>query len=89
MSEPIFDFYCLDCSFNTSVEETAQYHADQARDAEGPRHRLSVWLPAMTHHARTGEALLDMLQRTLYEFEDGTNADPKDRADYSPDERLP
>jgi hypothetical protein len=43
----------------------------------------------MTHHARTGEALLDMMQRTLYEFEDGTNADPDDRASYSPDERLP
>jgi len=43
----------------------------------------------MTHHARTGAALLDMLQRTLYEFEDGTNADPIDRASYSPEERLP
>jgi len=43
----------------------------------------------MSNHARTGEALLDMLQRTLYEFEDGTNADPTDRADYSPDSRLP
>jgi len=30
-----------------------------------------------------------MLQRTLYEFEDGTNDDPDCRADYSPDERLP
>jgi hypothetical protein len=49
----------------------------------------SVCNNTMTHHARTGEALLDMLQRTLYEFEDGTNADPTDRADYSPDERLP
>jgi hypothetical protein len=43
----------------------------------------------MTNHARTGKALLDMLQRTLYEFEDGTNCDPPDRAGYSPDERLP
>jgi len=30
-----------------------------------------------------------MLQRTLYEYEDGTNDDPTDRAGYSPDERLP
>ena len=43
----------------------------------------------MSNHARTGAALLDMLQRTLYEYEDGTNDDPTDRADYSPDERLP
>jgi len=43
----------------------------------------------MTHHARTGAALLDMLQRTLYEYEDGTNDDPTDRAGYSADERLP
>jgi hypothetical protein len=43
----------------------------------------------MTNHARTGKALLDMLQRTLYEFEDGDNSDPSDRADYSPNERLP
>jgi len=43
----------------------------------------------MTNHARTGEALLDMLQRTLYEFEDGTNDDPSGRNDYSPDSRLP
>ena len=39
----------------------------------------------MSNHARTGEALLDMMQRTLYEFEDGTNDDPADRASYSPD----
>jgi len=43
----------------------------------------------MTHHARTGAALLDMLQRTLYEFEDGTALDPVDRADYSPNARVP
>ena len=43
----------------------------------------------MSNHARTGEALLDMLQRTLYEFEDGTNDDPQHREDYSPDGRLP
>ena len=44
---------------------------------------------AVTDYARTGEALADMLQRTLYEFEDGTNDDPEDRASYSPDSRLP
>jgi len=43
----------------------------------------------MSKHARTGGALLDMLQRTLYEYEDGTNDDPTDRAGYSPNERLP
>jgi len=43
----------------------------------------------MSNHARTGAALLDMLQRTLYEYEDGTKDDPTDREDYSPDERLP
>jgi hypothetical protein len=43
----------------------------------------------MSNHARTGEALADMLQRTLYEFEDGTNDDPDTRAGYSPNERLP
>jgi len=56
---------------------------------------LRHWAPivpgvlAVTHYARTGEALADMLQRTLYEFEDGTNDDPEDRASYSPDSRLP
>jgi len=29
MSEPTFEFYCLDCSFSSSVEDTAQYHADK------------------------------------------------------------
>jgi hypothetical protein len=29
MSDPIFEFYCLDCSFSSSVEDTAQYHADK------------------------------------------------------------
>jgi len=29
MSEPIYEFYCLDCSFKATVEQTAQYHADQ------------------------------------------------------------
>jgi hypothetical protein len=43
----------------------------------------------MSNYARTGEALADMLQRTLYEFEDGTNDDPDTRAGYSPNERLP
>jgi len=43
----------------------------------------------MSNHARTGEALLDMLQRTLYEYEDGTALDPVDRADCSPDSRVP
>lgn len=43
----------------------------------------------MTHYARTGEALADMLQRTLYEYEDGTNDDPETRAGYSSNDRLP
>jgi hypothetical protein len=33
--------------------------------------RLARAWTQMSNHARTGEALLDMLQRTLYEFEDG------------------
>jgi len=43
----------------------------------------------MSNYARTGEALADMLQRTLYEFEDGTNDDPETRAGYSSEDRLP
>ena len=43
----------------------------------------------MSNHARTGAALLDMLQRTLYEYEDGTALDPTHRSGYSPDARVP
>jgi len=49
----------------------------------------SVCKNTMTHHARTGAALLDMLQRTLYEYEDGTALDPTHRSGYSPDARVP
>jgi len=43
----------------------------------------------MSSHARTGAALLDMLQRTMYEYEDGTALDPTHRSAYSPDARVP